>query len=94
MGFDRFGRIEITFIWKGDDILNKRIERKIMGYFTKTVEFKKKEIEELESKKEEEKQIKLNLEKCNKHTNKKNKNKKVELTNREVESLDGINNWK
>lgn len=90
MWFDRFWRIEITFIWKWDDILNKRIERKIMWYFTKTVELKKKDIEELEIKKEEDKKRILADNK-----NKKNKkNKKTELTNREVESLDWVNNWK
>jgi hypothetical protein len=53
MWFDRFWRIEITFTWKADDILNKRIERKIMWFFTKTVELKKKELEERGLEKEE-----------------------------------------
>jgi len=52
MWFDRFWRIEIIFTWKWDDILNKRIERKIMWLFTRTVELKKKELEE-EQKEEE-----------------------------------------
>ena len=37
IGFDKYWRISIEFIWRWDDILNKKIERKIMWFFTKTV---------------------------------------------------------
>jgi len=88
MWFDRFWRIEITFTWKWDDVLNKRIERKIMWFFTKTVELKKKELEDIDAKKEE---FKKEIHSKNKKHNKKDKNK---ITNREVTSLDWVNNWK
>ena len=89
MWFDRFWRIEITFTWKADDVLNKRIERKIMWFFTKTVELKKKELEEDEIKKEELKNFKDKKKKKNKEESNKQK-----ITNREVTSLDWVNNWK
>jgi len=89
MWFDRFWRIEITFTWKADDVLNKRIERKIMWFFTKTVELKKKELEEEEVKKEELKNFKDKKKKKNKEESNKQK-----ITNREVTSLDWVNNWK
>lgn len=101
MWFDRFWRIEIVFIWKWDDILNKRIERKIMWLFTRTVELKKKELEEEAENKKENERLKEELreeEKSKKHKKKKEKKEdsvdKTVITNREVESLDWVNNWK
>ncbi len=58
--FDKFWRIEIEFIWKWDDVLNKRIERKIMWLFGRVLEEKKKQKEEKELQKEiEKKQLEL-----------------------------------
>ncbi len=91
MGFDRFWRVEIKFMWKWDDILNKRIERKIMWFFHRVVEEKKKILEEEEVRKEEEK---IEREEKNAKDKKKHKKNNKEITNREVESLDWVNNWK
>ena len=53
--FDRFWRININFTWRWDDLLNKKIERKIMWYFTNMVKVEKEkrsQEEKLEKSKE------------------------------------------
>ena len=76
MWFDRFWRVQITFTWKWEDILNKRIERKIMWLFTRTVELKKKEIEEENERKKEEERLKEEIREEEKNKKHKKKNEK------------------
>ncbi|MDD3794000.1 MAG: hypothetical protein PHI37_04255 [Candidatus Gracilibacteria bacterium] len=58
ISFDRtnFGHIVVVFTWRGDDILNKKVERKIIGFFSKSILEIKKQKEEQEKLKEDKKQ--------------------------------------
>ncbi|MDD3145369.1 MAG: hypothetical protein PHV23_04630 [Candidatus Gracilibacteria bacterium] len=53
ISFDRtnFGHIVVVFVWRGDDILNKKVERKIIGFFSKSLIDIKKEKEKIEEEK-------------------------------------------
>jgi len=59
ISFDRtnFGHIVVVFVWRWDDILNKKVERKIIWFFSKSILDIKKEKE----KKEEEKKLEEDL---------------------------------
>jgi hypothetical protein len=50
ISFDRtnFWHIVVVFVWRGDDILNKKVERKIIWFFSKSILDIKKEKEEQE----------------------------------------------
>lgn len=58
ISFDRtnFGHIVVVFTWRGDDILNKKVERKIIWFFSKSILEIKKQKEEQEKLKEDKKQ--------------------------------------
>ncbi|MDD2871011.1 MAG: hypothetical protein PHS49_03395 [Candidatus Gracilibacteria bacterium] len=58
ISFDRtnFGHIVVVFVWRGDDILNKKVERKIIGYLTYKMSEAKREKEKKEQDKEENKE--------------------------------------
>lgn len=53
ISFDRtnFGHIVVVFVWRWDDILNKKVERKIIWFFSKSLIDIKKEKEKIEEEK-------------------------------------------
>lgn len=53
ISFDRtnFGHIVVVFVWRGDDLLNKKVERKIIWFFSKSIADIKKEKERKEDEK-------------------------------------------
>lgn len=55
ISFDRtnFGHIVVVFTWRWDDILNKKVERKIIWFFSKSIIEIKKQKEEQEKLKNE-----------------------------------------